>query len=530
MDSTISACIISLLSLVFISISSNANQTFDPLIQCLESNSIPHNLLYTPNTTSYSTFLQSSIQNERFNSTQAPKPIAIISPTLESQVSTVVKCCRSSKIEIRVRSGGHDYEGLSYVAYSVLFVILDMRNFNSVDINTADHTTWVQTGATVGELYYKIANKSMNLGFPAGLCPTLGIGGHFSGGGIGTIMRKYGLSADNIIDARLVDSKGELLCRESMGEDLFWAIRGGGCASFGVILSYKINLVPVPPKVTVFTKYANMSENNTLLKLVSKWQDITYRLDERLFIRHMIEVSTDVKGDRILQLSFQSMFLGEKEELLSILKEKFQELDLRESDSEEMTWVESTKYFAGYTNDEPLSILLDRKPQFHYSFKAKSDFLTNQIPNLGWKKIWDELLKSNETVIMILDPLGGKMDNISEFEIPFPHRKGSLYNIQYLVAWLDQEESIERDKPHLDWMKGFYKFMEPYVSRYPRGAYLNYRDLDLGSSLDGELNYFEDKAWGKKYFKGNFRRLALVKSEVDPENFFRNEQSIPQIY
>lgn len=420
------------------------------------------------------------------------------------------------------------------MAFDTPFIILDMRNLSSIDVNITDNTAWVQAGATVGELYYHIAKKSKSMGFPAGLCSTVGVGGHLSGGGIGTMMRKYGLSADNIIDARLVNAKGVILDRESMCEDLFWAIRGGGGASFGVILAYKIKLVYVPPKLTIFTKLFNVSQHDTLLvKVINQWQDVAYRFDERLFMRLFIrlftEVSSNEKGNRILQVSFEAQFLGEKEELLAIMQEKFPLLDLQEKDCQEMSWIETVKYYAGYTNGEPLSVLLEREAQVKYAIKAKSDFLTSKIPEFVWKSIWDNLLRTNGTLaLMIIDPLGGKMDEISESETPFPHRNGSLYNIQYLVGWLDGDESTESVR-NLDWIRGFYKFMTPYVSKNPRGAYLNYRDLDLGTSKNGDLSYFKNKEWGKRYFKDNYRKLALVKSEVDPNNFFRNEQSVPPL-
>ena len=69
--------------------------------------------------------------------------------------------------------------------------------------------------------------------------------------------------------------------------------------------------------------------------------------------------------------------------------------------------------------------------------------------------------------------------------------------------------------------------MTPFVSKNPREAFLNYRDIDLGINHQGSRSYVEGKRYGVMYFKDNFDRLVEIKTKVDPTNFFRNEQSIP---
>uniref|UniRef100_A0A6N2K6D7 FAD-binding PCMH-type domain-containing protein n=1 Tax=Salix viminalis TaxID=40686 RepID=A0A6N2K6D7_SALVM len=158
----------------------------------------------------------------------------------------------------------------------------------AIDVDVANEVAWVQAGATLGEVYYRIAEKSRAYGFPAGVCPTVGVGGHFSGGGYGNTMRKYGLSVDNIIDAKIVDVNGRLRDRKSMGEDLFWAITGGGGSSFGVVLAYKIKIVRVPEMVTVFRVQRTVDQNAT--DILEQWQQVAYNIDDDLYIRTEMDV------------------------------------------------------------------------------------------------------------------------------------------------------------------------------------------------------------------------------------------------
>ncbi|XP_021911168.1 berberine bridge enzyme-like 17, partial [Carica papaya] len=279
------------LSFLVISISrpasSSPDSSFDSFLRCLVQSPSKQSIskaIFTPSNPSFQSIYEAYANNRRFWTPETPKPLAIITALEEAHVQATVICAKKNNIQMRIRSGGHDYEGLSYISF-VPFVILDMFNLRAIDVDIPRETAWVQAGATTGELYYRIAEKSGVHAFPAGVCTTLGAGGHFSGGGYGTLIRKYGLSVDNIIDAQLVDVNGRILDRKLMGEDLFWAIRGGGGASFGVILSWKIKLVRVPPKVTVFNVVRTLKQGAT--DVVYKWQQVASKLDKDLFIRIM---------------------------------------------------------------------------------------------------------------------------------------------------------------------------------------------------------------------------------------------------
>ncbi|KAJ0042071.1 hypothetical protein Pint_18957 [Pistacia integerrima] len=490
-----------LLSASSSTISISVQQNF---VQCLSVNSqlsIPSSTFYTRNTSSFSSILLSTAQNLRFTDPSLPKPEFIFTPLQESHVQAAVICSKKLGIHMRVRSGGHDFEGLSYVSeIETPFIVVDISKLRSITIDIDDNSAWVQSGATTGEVYYRIAEKSNIHGFPASSCTSLGIGGLITGGSIGFMMRKYGLSADNVLDARIVEVHGRILDRAVMGEDLFWAIRGGGGGSFGIILSWKIKLVPVPPTVTVFTINKTIEQGAT--KLFHRWQQVAHTLDEDLF------------------LSFLSS--GQ-------FKSKWKQ-NCTEHIHRPVSWwrwsTPSSNAGEGlYPIASPPQILLQRQNIYKNYFKSKSDFVKEPIPETVLEGIWKRFLEE-ENPTMVLSPYGGMMSKISESEIPFPHRKGNIFEIFYTTGWQDGDQN---EKKHVEWMRELYEYMAPYVSKSPRAAYVNYRDLDLGMNKKSNTSFIDARAWGEKYFKGNFKRLVRVKTKVDSGNFFRHEQSIPPL-
>ncbi|XP_042041203.1 berberine bridge enzyme-like 8 [Salvia splendens] len=508
--------------LLFCCLNSSSYASTDSFISCLSTRNVAQSIIYTTLNQNYTSVLQEYIRNGRFNTSQTPKPTLILTPTDESQVGEVVICAKEASLDLRIRSGGHDYEGLSYTSKTP-FAILDMFNLRSIKIDLTNQTAptaWVQSGATLGELYYKIWETSENLAFPAGVCPTLGIGGHISGAGYGNLLRKYGLSIDNVADAKVVDASGRILDREAMGEDLFWAINGGGAASFAVVLSYKINLVTIPNPVTIFKVTKTQDENAT--EILHRWQFVADKFDNELFVRANLFAS----GNATASVTFLAMYLGNSDDLVRISAAQFPELGLEKQHCKEMSWIKAAMLWAEFPDDAPETALLARNPG-PSTFKIKSDYVTSPISLTGLDGLLRRIAAVGNGLFVKFNPYGGRMSEIPAAATAFPHREGNIFKIQYFYFWGEVGPGVEENR--LQIVRDLYDYMEPFVSKNPRKAYLNYRDIEIGSKSEGNgvEAYNEAKIYGEKYFVDNFDRLVRIKSVVDPTNFFSHEQSIP---
>ncbi|GAA0158318.1 hypothetical protein LIER_15383 [Lithospermum erythrorhizon] len=511
------------------------------IASCLNQYNINNFTLY-PNheedPTVYLKLLNFSIQNLRFAEPSIPKPLAIIMPESREELVNSVRCCREGSWEIRLRSGGHSYEGTSSISEDGSpFVIIEMMKLDKVRVDVKSRVAWVEGGATLGQVYCSIAEKSSihghenegPYGFSAGSCPTVGVGGHISGGGFGLLSRKYGLAADNVVDALLIIADGRLLDREAMGEEVFWAIRGGGGGVFGVIYAWKIQLVKVPKTVTSFI-VSRPGTKDYIAKLIHKWQSVAPKLNDEFYLSAFVGASLPEIKTIAMSATFKGFYQGPKIEALSILGEVFPEISIADQECHEMSWIESILFFSGLENGSSVSDLKDRYFTGKHFFKAKSDYVKAIIPYNAIRYAID-MLEQEPKGYVILDPYGGAMERISSDSIAFPHRIGNLFTIQYLVEW--NENDNNKSNAYMEWIRRFYNSMTPYVAKSPRAAYVNYMDLDLGvmDILESAPPSTDavDKArdWGEKYFLQNYDRLVGAKTLIDPLNIFRNEQGIP---
>ncbi|CAN6371954.1 unnamed protein product [Urochloa humidicola] len=498
----------------------------DSFLQCLSA-TIPSTLIYQQSSSSFTSVLESSVQNPKFLTNTTVRPLCIITPSDVSHVQAAVRCGRANAIRLRVRSGGHDYEGLSYRSVNQEpFAVLDLAKLRAVRIVPGEPSTWVDAGATLGELYYAIGTNNPGFLFPGGVCATVGVSGFVSGGGIGLMMRKYGVGGDNVLDALVVNANGDILDRAAMGEDLFWAIRGGGGSSFGVVVAWRLKLSPVPPTVTVVNSLRTV-EQGGLAELLVKWENTILSPS----------LPTDLTNRVLLQerhAIFQTLYLGQCSDLISTLGNVFPELGVSAANCNEMPWLHAMAFIYFENTDTPVEALLNRTNRVgsnHY-YKSKSDYVRHAVGKDGWEGLYQQWLSWNGNGQMTLEPHGGVVGGANTATAsPYPHRQGVLFNIQYGSNWCCDAKGTMA-KAGLRWLDGVYGYMEPFVTSNPREAYANYRDLDLGRNVvgrDGVSSYWSGRLWAEKYFMGNYRRLAAVKAMVDPSDYFRNEQSIPPL-
>ncbi|HXG26814.1 MAG TPA: FAD-binding oxidoreductase [Candidatus Binatia bacterium] len=168
-------------------------------------------------------------------------PAAIVQVANASDIQRTVDAARETGAELAVRSGGHSGAGYGSTEGGL---VIDLRNMASIEVDPAAKTLWAEAGATAGEVTKAAGEHGLAIGF--GDTGTVGIGGITTGGGIGYLVRKHGLTIDNLLAVEIVTADGELRRADAeTNPDLFWAVRGGG-GNFGVVTRFQYKLADLP--------------------------------------------------------------------------------------------------------------------------------------------------------------------------------------------------------------------------------------------------------------------------------------------
>jgi FAD/FMN-containing dehydrogenase len=168
------------------------------------------------------------------------RPALIVRVADASDVARAIRLARESGLELAVRSGGHSGVGHSVTEGGI---VIDVSEMKGLEVDVDERTAWAETGLTAAELTTALAEHGLAVGF--GDTGSVGIGGITLGGGVGYLVRKFGLTIDALLAAEIVTADGETLLVDGQTHpELFWAIRGGG-GNFGVATRFKYRLSPV---------------------------------------------------------------------------------------------------------------------------------------------------------------------------------------------------------------------------------------------------------------------------------------------
>lgn len=166
-------------------------------------------------------------------------PALIVRPINVADVITAVNFAREQGVEVAVRSGGHSMSGYSTIDNGM---VIDLSNMKSITFDPERRIARLEPGLTWGEVAGTL--QPHGLALTSGDTATVGVGGLLLGGGIGWMVRKYGLTIDHLKAVELVTADGQFL-RASADEnaELFWGLRGGG-GNFGVVTAFEVSLHP----------------------------------------------------------------------------------------------------------------------------------------------------------------------------------------------------------------------------------------------------------------------------------------------
>jgi FAD/FMN-containing dehydrogenase len=168
-------------------------------------------------------------------------PAAIVRVANAQDVAWVVNFARETGAELAVRCGGHSGAGHSTTEGGI---VIDLRDLKEIDLDVGGRQVWAGAGLTAGEVGAAVTPHGLVIGF--GDTASVGIGGLSTGGGVGYLVRRDGLTIDNLIGAEIVTADGQVLTVDADNHpDLFWAIRGGG-GNFGVATKFHYRLNELP--------------------------------------------------------------------------------------------------------------------------------------------------------------------------------------------------------------------------------------------------------------------------------------------
>ena len=408
-----------------------------------------------------------------------------------ADVVAAVRYARDHDLEIAIRGGGHNVAGTAVCNDGI---VIDLSPMRGVRVDAAGRRAWVQGGALWGDVDNE--TQAHGLATTGGIVSHTGVAGLALGGGVGWLMRKHGLTVDNLLAATVVTADGKLL-RSSEGEhpDLFWALRGGG-GNFGVVTSFEFRLHPIGPTVLAGPILWDAADAGEVLRF---YRDFVRNapdelgtvvrfgaapplpvIPEALHWRPVILIGTCYAGP-----------IAEGERVLRPLRGfRTSLLDL-----------------AGPTPYVGFQSALDSSVAHGWHYYWKSTHLPELRDELIDVLVEHAFSCSSPRSYAAMFHLKGAVGRVAEGGTAFGNRQAS-HAITLDAVWRPGENFGDQDTA---WTRNFFAAL----GRFREGVYVNFLGGDEAPDRVREA-----------YGDAIYERLVQVKRTYDPDNVFRHNQNI----
>jgi FAD/FMN-containing dehydrogenase len=418
-------------------------------------------------------------------------PGAIVQCTGVADVMAAVRFANEHDLLISVRGGGHNVAG-SCIADDGFTI--DLSAMRSVRVDPGRRAALVEGGARLGDLDHE--TQAFELAAPVGVVSATGVAGLTLHGGMGWLLRKHGLSIDNLLSAEVVTADGRLRkASPSENPDLFWAIRGGG-GNFGVVTSFELKLHPIGPKVWMSMPIYPLDRANEVMGKFREYMETAP--DELMGIGvfwsapKAPEVPPEYQGKPVvILLGCYSGPFEKGESAIAPLRGIGRPIaDL----SGPMPWTEAQKLLDPDYPDGAFyywkSIYLDRLDD--KVVQTISDHAASRPSPISSIDVW---------------ALGRGMSRVGNTDTAF-YKRDSPYLVAVEANWEDAQET----EANIEWARNVFKDFKAYTRG---GNYLNF---------PGFFENREDMLFGA--YGPNLKRLKEIKAKYDPSNLFRGAVNI----
>lgn len=418
------------------------------------------------------------------------RPAVIARCAGAADVMAAIRFAREQGAPVAVRGGGHAVAGHATCDGGL---VIDLSAMTGVRVDPVERVARAQGGAVWRDLDYE--SQAFGLAVTGGIVSHTGIGGLTLGGGIGWLMRKHGLSIDNLLSADVVTADGDFLrASETEHPDLFWGLKGGG-GNFGVVTSFEFRLHAVGPTVLAGMLLYPMDDAREVLAFL---RDFLVQAPDELGVIANLRLAPPLPvvpavlhGQPVVALII--CYAGAVDEGEEVVR------PMREFGQPALDAIAPKPYLAHQA-------MLD--PAFphgrHYYWKS------SELPPLTDEAI-EVIVERCSTITspyssVPIFTLGGAIARVGEEESAYSNRSAA-HNINIVAAWEPGDPQPER---HVEWVRGFWSAMQPHAT----GVYVNF--------LSDEPQEQVRAAYGLK----KYQRLVALKNKYDPTNLFRMNQNI----